>query len=139
VSRSGYNDYCDSSELNLWRGAVDRALRGKRGQAFLREMATALDAMPEKALAADVLADSQAGCCAMGAVARARGIDTTGIDEYDRETVAGLFGIAPAMAAEIAYENDEGRYDETPEQRWTRMREWVRRNIKAEEGRGDAD
>ena len=36
------------------------------------------------------------------------------------------FGIAPALAREIVWENDEaGWYDETPESRWKRMRAWV--------------
>lgn len=37
---------------------------------------------------------------------------------------------ATCLAQEVAYENDEGAYRETPEQRWTRMRAWVERNIK---------
>ncbi len=37
MSRSGYQDDCEG--LNLYRGTVRRAIRGKRGQAFLRELA----------------------------------------------------------------------------------------------------
>jgi hypothetical protein len=45
-------------------------------------------------------------------------------------------GIAEAMAREIVYENDEGGpfwaiggREETPEERWSRMRKWVIRNL----------
>ena len=59
MSRSGYDDYdgCENPEWALirWRGAVHSALCGKRGQAFLREMALALDEMGEKRLIADEL------------------------------------------------------------------------------------
>jgi hypothetical protein len=130
VSRSGYSDYCDGNELYLWRGAVERALLGARGQAFLRKLRAALDAMPTKRLIAQELADANGDVCAMGAVdPNAR------IDPYDREAVAKHFGIAPAMAAEIAYENDEGKLfgPETPEERWARMRRWVERQIGPDE------
>ena len=55
----------------------------------------------------------------------------TGLDPDDRAAVSQAFGIAEAMAAEIVHENDgEWRWDnETPEQRWTRMRAWVESHI----------
>lgn len=125
MSRSGYSDDCWGSELYLWRGAVDRALRGARGQHFLRKLRAALDAMPAKRLIADVIADGAGEVCALGSVD-----PKAHVSPDDRYAVAKHFGIAPAMAAEIAYENDEGCYGaETPEQRWTRMRAWVERQI----------
>lgn len=42
MSRSGYSDDCEN--IGLWRGAVERAIRGVWGQALLLEMAAALDA-----------------------------------------------------------------------------------------------
>jgi hypothetical protein len=131
MSRSGYSVDCEN--LGLWRGAVDRALSGKRGQSFLREMLEALDSLPEKRLIkgdlvipADDAHDAEPGCCAMGAVALKRQMDVANIDESDPEFVAVAFGIAQSMAAEIAYVNDErGRYGETPEQRFERVRAWV--------------
>lgn len=126
MGRSGYSDDCDGTDLYLWRGAVDRALLGARGQRFLRKLRAALDAMPKKRLIADKIANSKGEVCAMGAVD-----PTARLDPYDREAVAKHFGIAPAMAAEIAYENDEGKIfgTETPEERWTRMRRWVEKQI----------
>lgn len=138
MSRSGYTDDCDGWGLICWRGAVKSAMRGARGQAFLREVAAAMDAMPEKSLIPDSLKDSDGDFCTLGVVGAARGLDMAAIDPDDRESVARAFGIAPSMAAEIMYENDEGgpwaaRWGdaETPEQRWTRMRAWVQQQIDA--------
>jgi hypothetical protein len=50
MSRSGYSDEGDHWDMIRWRGAVKSAMRGKRGQAFLRELRDTLDAMPEKRL-----------------------------------------------------------------------------------------
>lgn len=131
MSRSGYYDDCDGWDLIRWRGAVKSAFRGKRGQAFLREMLSALDAMPTKRLIAHELAAESGDVCAIGAVGRARGTTMVDLDPTDREAVATRFGIAEAMAAEIVYENDEcyWRGVETPENRWQRMREWVSMQI----------
>lgn len=132
MSRSGYSDNIEHWDLIRWRGAVASAIRGARGQAFLKEMLAALDAMPEKKLVAGEL-QKDGNVCAIGAVGRARGIDMGPIDPEDRDTVAGVFGIASALTAEIVYENDEGVWHvETPERRWSRMREWVLANIKSE-------
>jgi hypothetical protein len=131
MSRSGYSDDLDQWVLIRWRGAVASAIRGKRGQDFLREMLTALDAMPEKRLIRSEL-ERDGEVCALGSVGKARGIDQAGIDPYDRRQVAQVFGIAEAMAAEIAFENDED-WRETPEQRWARMRAWIVANLAAPE------
>lgn len=130
MSRSGYSDDCDTWDLIRWRGAVLSALRGRRGQAFLQELLDALDAMPERRLVKGEL-EEKGEVCALGCVGRARGMDITGIDPYDRETIADKFGIAEAMAAEIMYENDDDMCREiTPEDRWKYMRSWVISNLK---------
>lgn len=129
MTRSGYTDDCEY--LELWRGAVDRAMRGKRGQSFLKELATAMDAMPEKVLIANELENDDGNVCAIGAVCKARGLDTEQIDYNARERVAKVMGIAESMAAEIAYMNDEWSPGETPEHRWARMRAWVQQHIQA--------
>lgn len=123
MSRSGYSDDCEN--LSLWRQAVDRSIRGKRGQAFLREMAAALDAMPVKELIALDLVREDGSVCAIGSVAVARQIDVAAIDANEPQDVADAFGISRALACEIAYENDDHDWRETPEARWTRMRAWV--------------
>ena len=137
MSRSGYtDDYDDIGSLNLYRATVARTIAGKRGQAFLREMADALDAMPVKELIPYELV-AKYGVCAIGSVAVARGLDVSNIDELGpdfADDVAAAFGIARSLAAEIAYENDERspwatKDPETPAQRWTRMRAWVDENL----------
>ena len=106
MSRSGYSDDCDGWALICWRGAVKSAIRGARGQALLRETLTALDAMPVKELIAhELVQDGE--FCTLGVVGQKRGIDISALDPEDRESVAVAFGIAPALAAEIVYENDE--------------------------------
>lgn len=126
MSRSGYSDDCDGWALIRWRGAVRSAIRGKRGQAFLREMADALDAIPNHRLIEEELVTPEGEVCAMGAVAVKRAMDVSEIDPYERESVAAAFGIPKALACEIAYLNDEvGHWQKTPEARWVSMRKWV--------------
>lgn len=124
MSRSGYSDDLENWDMIRWRGAVASAIRGERGQQILRELAEAMDAMPNKRLIAHELVQ-EGEFCALGVVGEKRGIDLTKIDPEDRDAVATQFNIAAAMAAEIVYENDEGGWQETPEQRWQRMRKWV--------------
>lgn len=151
MSRSGYSDdYGDDDPLVLgrWRAAVNSAIRGKRGQSFLKELAADLDAMPDKRLAADVWDVPERGLpfaplseevCALGVIARARGIDTSRHDPEDdavAEIVADQLDIATALAREIIWVNDEAiAWPErimTQERRWQVVREWVRKQIKTE-------
>lgn len=130
MSRSGYVDDCDDTlALGRWRAQVRSATRGKRGQAFLKELAKEMDAMPVKRLIAYELVSSTGECCAIGVVCKARDLDVSEVELEDSEEVGNLVGIARQLAAEIEYENDEGAYQETPEQRWVRMRSWVEKNI----------
>lgn len=131
MSRSNYSDDSDDPWASImWRGAVISATNGARGQKFLHEMLAALDALPEHRLVAEALIERDGTVCAMGAVGKARGVDMAPVDPEDSVTVAHLFNIAEALAREIAFVNDEGSYrPETPEQRWTRMRAWVERQI----------
>jgi hypothetical protein len=126
MSRSGYSDDCDGWDLIRWRGAVTSSIRGKRGQAFLREMLAAMDALPEKKLIVGELEENGA-VCAIGAVGQARGIDMTGIDPEDQDKVAKTFGITRSLAAEIVFINDDdfSWREETPEARFVRMRTWI--------------
>jgi len=133
MSRSGYCDDGDFDNWQMirWRGAVTSAFKGKRGQAFLREMLAALDALPEKKLISYDLVQPDGCVCALGAVGKARGTDMSRVDPEDHDGVSGLFGVAHAMACEIMFYNDEGSYHyETPEQRFVRMRAWVACQIK---------
>lgn len=149
MSRSGYHDDCDDMWASIrWRGAVASAMRGKRGQQALREIAAALDAMPVKELAAESLVTAEGEYCTLGALGQARGIDMAPLDPEDREAVAAAFGIAPAMAAEIVYENDDGfdgrdwdskefaMFPEAAARRWRHMRKWIQEQIDAHSAQG---
>lgn len=135
MSRSGYtDDYGDDDPLAMgrYRQAVAMAFKGKRGQAFLREMLAALDALPEKRLVQGELETPEGAVCAIGSVGRKRGMGLSKFDPDDIERVAGAFGIADSMAREIVWMNDEvGSYKETPEERFVRVRKWIESEIKA--------
>lgn len=127
MSRSGY-DY-DYKHMNIYRGTVERAISGKRGQTFLRELATQMDAMPDKKLISDELVAANGECCALGVFCKAKGICTDGVDVDNPDEVGRLVGISTSMTAEIAFENDERCETETPEERWARMRKWVENSL----------
>lgn len=137
MSRSGYSDDCDGWALIRWRGAVNSAIKGKRGQAFLREALAALDAMPQKKLIAESFQQADGEFCTLGVVGAARGIDLKPLEHGDRDLVASAFDISPALAAEIMFENDDrgywgGMQGMTPEHRWSRMRDWVTKQLKVQ-------
>ena len=138
MSRHGYvDDYDFDEDANLlmgrWQGRVKSAMRGKRGQEFFRDLIAALDAMPVKELHAHNV--SGTCLCAMGAVGAYRGVDLSdqqedldepyGDHEGATERTGAALNIAPSMAREVAYENDEGPLRETPAHRWDRMRRWA--------------
>ena len=131
MSRSGYSDDHENWDLIRWRGAVASAVRGKRGQAMLREILEALDFLPQKRLIAwDIEKDGEV--CVLGAVGLRRGLVMEDIDPEDHDAMASVFGIAHAMTCEIMFENDEaGRHNETPDRRYERVRQWVSSNLKS--------
>ena len=161
MSRSDYLEDCDDTWSAIrWAGAVKSAINGKRGQDFLKELIERLDDMPKKELIGDSLVTVEGQYCALGVVGSARGIDLTKIDPDDFDQVAKQFGIAPAMAREIVYENDEQvddydwvtvticgplrspyerhtqsvrvQVDNVPKLRWKHMRNWAQTNLKKE-------
>lgn len=156
MSRSGYSDGdCDSTEdmlrMYAWQANVRRCIGGRKGQAFMWQLYLALEALPERALVTGALVNRDGHYCALGAVARFRGLE---IPEHFRETAEGepdeyefaeamgpFLGIKDMLAREVMYENDDGdewhetpgppkrhctlRRADTPEERWQRMRAWV--------------
>ena len=161
MSRHGYSEDAGDDPLALgrWRGAVTATIRGKQGQAFLREVLAALDAIPGKRLISEELQTVDGEFCTLGAVGAARGINLSAIDPKDYDEVAAAFGINAKLAQEIMWENDEqiSRFhcveieicgplqprdawkghkktvlvpdEKAEEKRWQHMRDWVQQHI----------
>lgn len=158
MSRHGYSMDGDFTNWDAirWRGALKSAVRGARGQAALRELLAALDALPEKRLAAGVLATAEGEFCALGALGAARGMALERLDPEDLWAVAQAFGIPRTLAAEVMFQNDESADELVPfnfevcgpmrpwerhrklrwrgnpraaEIRFNKVREWVARQI----------
>ena len=141
MSRSNYSDDCEN--LELWRGNVERTIKGKRGQALMKELEAALVALPDKALISDDMArPDDDSVCALGAVALKRGLDKgqdrlTVLKEIaekfpegcEAEELADDFKISSMLVREITYVNDELERHETPKQRYERVLKWVREQI----------
>lgn len=140
MSRSGYSDDCEGSDLAMWRGVIASATRGKRGQKFFRDLVAALDAMPVKRLVAGDLQTPEGEVCALGALGQARGVEMKrgefleypDDDMFDGNKLGATFDIAAPLAQETMFVNDEGGpwRGETDEQRWTRVRAWAARQIR---------
>jgi hypothetical protein len=108
MSRSGYSDDGDGDQWQfiMYRGAVNSAIKGKRGQQLLRELIAGLDAMADKRLVAGHL-EADGEYCALGVVGAARGLNLSSIDTWDSSALSKNFDIAEAMAREVMWINDE--------------------------------
>lgn len=134
MNRSNYDDDLDEATINLYRGNVDRALAGKRGQRFLRDLANAMDAMEPKELIDQEMQDDMGRMCATGIALQYRGFNPR-THSSDPDRISDTLGIAHCLAVETLYINDEAYHHrvrlsdygkpETPAQRWTRVRAWV--------------
>jgi hypothetical protein len=132
MSRSGYSDDYEGS-IDLYRQAVHRATVGYRGQHLLKNLRDALDAMPVKRLITDAIKNEAGEVCALGALDPTAPSYNAEDDNWEGPgsalDLAKHFNIAKALAAEIVYMNDEAvswrAKEETPEERWVRMRAWV--------------
>ena len=144
MSRSGYSDDCYGWELVRWRGAVASAICGKRGQALLKELETALVSLPEKKLIQHEFANPETGqVCALGAVALKRrlaegvslpdalkDVEAKYPEGEEAEVIAEEMNVANALVKEITSVNDDEFYGRsTPEERYKRVLNWVREQI----------
>jgi hypothetical protein len=117
-----------------WRGAVASAIRGKRGQSFLRDLLAAVDAIESRRLIGQKLEDDHGDVCALGALGRARGLDLSEIDYEDYEAVAKAFGINEKLAQEVMWVNDEWtRRNNVPDmmERYQTVRRWILEQIRS--------
>jgi hypothetical protein len=153
MSRTGWTDGDDSDNANwhaiMTAGAIKSAIRGKRGQAFLRDLAEALDAMPDKRLA-DGLLIAEDGCkCALGVLGERRGLDLLALQpeevgmeplDWDQEAIAKAFGVAESLTNQVQWIND-GKCawgvdaDKDKKLRWQAVRDWVARNLETDSAR----
>lgn len=123
MSRHGYSDNCEN--LAMWRGVIASATRGKRGQAFFKALVDALDAMPVKQLVRAELEDREGSVCALGCLAKAKGVNPGALDTHDWEGLGATFDIAHQLAQEVMFVNDDDWIRESPEDRWFRVRRWA--------------
>lgn len=112
-----------------WQGQLMSQIRGKKGQAFLRELLASLEAIPDKRLTEGAIAKD--GCvCALGAVALKRrtdagesrdavladlasiNVDVDDIDHDGGDTVTGWaereLATPELLAIQIPWVNDDG-------------------------------
>lgn len=128
------SDIEDVLVYGRWRGAVASAIRGKYGQAFLRELLAALDAIEAQRLIGGRLENEYGEVCALAAVGRARGLNLQSVDYEDHQAVAKVFGINEKLAQEIMWVNDEYiRRNNAPAmaQRYHEVRDWVLGHIRS--------
>ena len=145
--------YCDSDGYGMegwepWQaaGALQSAIRGRRGQQLLRDLIAGLDALPAPELAAGALEDPETGCvCALGAVRIQRGaeavplrIDPTDPDAvFDWRDMADWFDISATLANEVLTQNDYntvGNDEQSRRIRWRSVRAWAVGNLLAPAG-----
>lgn len=151
MSRSGYSYDLDQWDLIRWRGAVASAIRGKRGQALLKELEAALLVLPEKKLCKYDFANPDTGeVCALGEVALKQRLDkgmalTEALKEIqekypegeEAEVIAAEMNVADALVKEITYINDDDYENSTPEKRYEVILAWVRENIVKPKGKSE--
>ena len=137
MGRHGYTMDCGLGETwdyVQWRGRVASSIKGARGQKMLRELLEALDNMKDKRLIKDDLITEHGDCCAIGALLLEKEVPDARKYHEHNEALADELDVAEPLVAEIEFMNDEaGLRVETPEERWTRMRAWVAKQIKETE------
>lgn len=132
-------------QAELWQANCERSLKGKKGQASLRDLEAALLALPSPRLIAGELQNKAGEVCAIGALAKFKGhecpIVAYGLDEFgdteidpiDVESatidLAKTLGVPRMVAIAVAAENDAAWVKLDSEQRYQRVLAWVRQEI----------
>jgi hypothetical protein len=135
--RIGYSEDEDfPGQFALYQANCRRSIKGKEGQAVLRELEQALLALPAKRLIADELRNAEGEVRAVGALAKYRGVEKTEADPEDMEEVGVELGMPRLVAWKVVCLNDielggygYGLVSVTPEERYVKVLEWVRRQI----------
>lgn len=169
MSRHGYsddysNEWHDIAANGRWKASLNRAIKGKRGQAFLRAFIDQLESMPldKRELGADSITEPSGAMCSLGVMLHANGKPAPspesesylgpfeGWEEWEtREwwtenagpAIAEDLNIAKSMAEEIMYVNDEwfNPPRDCPRQRerrlrWAYMLRWAKSKLVAGKG-----
>lgn len=142
-----------NNQAILWEANQERSLKGKKGQAALRRLETALLALPEPKLIADAIEDTDGLVCGLGALAKhehyegdlslpqrpAEDAPHEEWDEwyshgdYDGEAtenamlaLAEVLDVPKLVAIAIIAENDNRYNVKTPEDRYRHLLAWTR-------------
>ena len=134
-----YSD-CDDYDWEPWMegqaaGAMQGAIRGRRGQQLLRDLVAGLDALPVPELAAGALEDPETGClCALGAVRLHRGAEAVPLSfeptdpDIDWRELAEPFNISLTLANAVVSQNEYGSElndEQSRRRRWLSVRAWA--------------
>jgi hypothetical protein len=151
VSRFSYDGDDGDVPSQLWDAIYARAVDGKPGQRALKQLERALLEMPDKRLCEGYLAH-EGMVCAIGSMG-AKKMTDLGVpygqavaaledrfsyinpESGDGDMATASFaqhhlGMTQSLAWMIAQQNDEYFGGLSPEDRWTKMLEWVRSQIK---------
>jgi hypothetical protein len=90
--------------------------------------------MPEKRLVEGELQTEDGEVCALGCLGNALGRALREVDAQDWDKLGELFDIAPQLAQEVMFINDDRYHVATPELRWRLVRDWAARQIRIEAG-----
>lgn len=151
ISYSEEEDF--PGQFSLWRANLGRALRGRRGQAALRELRDALLALPDKKLIDGHIAKDGA-VCAVGALMLDKKMKSLGVareealklleadyvpyggwekwdgyDDADTAEEAKAYGIPYMVAWRLVELNDEDLYKADPEERYRRVLAWTEKQL----------
>jgi hypothetical protein len=136
--RISYSDEEDfPGQFGLWQGNCQRSLHGKAGQAALRELETALLALPDKRLIAGEF-DNGEDVCAIGALARYKHLTPRADPEGEMVEIGEECGMPSLVAWKTVEINDtyfdcryvdNKRVEFTAEERYQGVLNWVRKEL----------
>ena len=137
MSRIRYSDEEDfPGQFGLWQANCNRSISGQQGQSALRDLESALLALPAKRLIAGELDDGE-DVCAIGALVRHRHV-VLQADPEEMVEVGEECGMPRLMAWKIVEVNDmqfdyhyigSQRIAFTPEERYAKMLAWVQKRL----------
>jgi hypothetical protein len=124
-------------QSDLWQANCRRSLNGRAGQSELRALREALLKLPDKRLSQGSLVDEEGDVCAIGAYAKAKGLDLNQFDPEEETDAVGIeAGMPPLVAWKVVEMNDVEFASHShsfspisPEQRYSKMLAWVESQI----------